>query len=53
MKILRVCRRLAFQVRFRDKPDFNSRKFVTTVQVTNQQPGGSWANDGDNWLSGV
>ena len=41
-----------FKVRIPTKLGFKNPKWVTTIVVTNQSPGGFWEDGGDNWSSG-
>jgi DMSO/TMAO reductase YedYZ molybdopterin-dependent catalytic subunit len=42
-----------FKLRIPTKLGFKNPKFVTTIYVTNQQPGGFWTDRGYNWFSGI
>jgi DMSO/TMAO reductase YedYZ molybdopterin-dependent catalytic subunit len=42
-----------FKLRIPPKLGFKNPKFVTTLYVTNQQPGGFRTDRGYNWFSGI
>ncbi len=42
-----------FKIRVPTKLGFKNPKFVTTLYVTNQRPGGFWEDRGYNWFSGI
>lgn len=41
-----------FKIRIPTKLGFKNPKWVTTLYVTNREPGGFWADRGYNWFSG-
>jgi DMSO/TMAO reductase YedYZ molybdopterin-dependent catalytic subunit len=42
-----------FKIRMPTKLGFKNPKFVTTIYVTDQRPGGFWPDRGYNWFSGI
>lgn len=51
-QILPIEHGFPFKVRIPTKLGFKNPKWVTTVYVTNRQPGGFWEDRGYNWFSG-
>ncbi len=42
-----------FKIRVPTKLGFKNPKYITTIYVTNRNPGGFWVDRGYNWFSGI